>query len=253
MYDILVMIIALVVSISITVIGTLFIRKKFGHEHLSRHNEIAGFIYAVIGVVYAVLIAFVVIVVWENHQEAHSIVENEAISIAAIQSVSSGFQDDFAFDVNEKLQEYLKQVVSEDWVYMESDNKFFKVKNKPSDKTFNELRNIIFTYSPINSKEEMLLDKMIDKLEDLAQNRKLRFFSAKLKIPGFMWFIIIAGGGLVIIFAMFFSSANLWSQLLMVSILSTSLLLVVMLIFAMNHPYSGLISVEADSFLNMIK
>lgn len=33
-----------------------------------QHNDVAGFIYAVLGVVYAVLLGFVTLVVWEDFQ-----------------------------------------------------------------------------------------------------------------------------------------------------------------------------------------
>lgn len=252
MLDILLSIFIVVLSIVIAIYGTILVRKKYGHEHLSKHNDVAGFIYAVIGVIYAVLIAFVVIVVWENHQEAHQIVENEAISIAAIQSLSSGFEKDFATKVENNVQSYLKVAITDDWELMKSEKKFSQLKIKPSDKYFDDLRTLILNHTPANAKEDILLDKMIDKLEDTAQNRKLRFFTVKLNVPSFMWFIIIVGGILVILFGMLFSSANLWAQLVMISILSSTICLVLLLIFAMNHPYSGLILVDADSFINLL-
>ena len=39
-------------------------RRVVGVEVLERHNEVAGFIYAVLGVVYAVLLGFAAITVW---------------------------------------------------------------------------------------------------------------------------------------------------------------------------------------------
>jgi hypothetical protein len=39
-------------------------------EVRQKHNDVAGFIYAVLGVVYAVLLALVVIAVWEEFDAA---------------------------------------------------------------------------------------------------------------------------------------------------------------------------------------
>jgi hypothetical protein len=39
------------------------------------HNDVAGFIYAVLGVIYAVLLALVVIAVWEQFDRARITVE----------------------------------------------------------------------------------------------------------------------------------------------------------------------------------
>jgi hypothetical protein len=49
-----------------------------------RHNDVAGFIYAALRVIYAVLLALVVISVWEEYQAASETVEEEANSVAEI-------------------------------------------------------------------------------------------------------------------------------------------------------------------------
>jgi TRAP-type C4-dicarboxylate transport system permease small subunit len=49
-----------------------------------RHNDVAGFIYAALGVIYAVLIALVVIAVWEEYDAASETVEQEANALAEI-------------------------------------------------------------------------------------------------------------------------------------------------------------------------
>src|SRR3954447_11363614 len=49
-----------------------------------QHNDVAGFIYAALGVIYAVLLALVVIAVWEQYQAASETVEQEANAAAEI-------------------------------------------------------------------------------------------------------------------------------------------------------------------------
>jgi hypothetical protein len=48
------------------------------------HNDVGGFIYAALGVIYAVLLALVVISVWEEYQAASETVEQEANATAEI-------------------------------------------------------------------------------------------------------------------------------------------------------------------------
>lgn len=253
MIDIVFISLIIIATIAFAILGTLFFRKKFGHEHLSRHNEVAGFIYAVIGVVYAVLIAFVVIVVWENLQEAHEIVEDEANSISAIQELSKGFSGDFSKQLLDAVDIYLTKTIEEDWKLMEQGHSIQQMKRKPSDASFSQIRMLIYSFHASSPKEEILQDKLIDKLEDLAENRRMRFFSSRLTVPDFMWFVLIFGAVIVIVFAMLFSTANLWSQLIMMSFLAASISLVLILIYVMNHPFVGMIKVEADSMLNLLR
>jgi hypothetical protein len=49
-----------------------------GPDRLKPNNEVAGFKFSVIGVLYAVLLAFVVIAVWQNYSNTEIAVRNEA-------------------------------------------------------------------------------------------------------------------------------------------------------------------------------
>lgn len=69
--------IALVATL-IVMCGTISIRRWIGLERLSSNNEVAGFKFATIGVLYAVLLGFAVIVVWQRFNDAENTVAQEA-------------------------------------------------------------------------------------------------------------------------------------------------------------------------------
>ena len=50
----------------IAMAGPLVIRRFVTLDRLRNNNEVAGFKFATVGVIYAVLLAFAVIVVWER-------------------------------------------------------------------------------------------------------------------------------------------------------------------------------------------
>ena len=55
----------------------LLTRSIFGVSRLAENNEVAGFKFAVVGVFYAVLLAFVVVAVWEEYRNTEAAVRNE--------------------------------------------------------------------------------------------------------------------------------------------------------------------------------
>ena len=69
-------------TVLLSIAGTLLVRRFVGVEVLERHNEVAGFIYAVLGVVYAVLLGFAAITVWERYDRAQASVAQEANDLA---------------------------------------------------------------------------------------------------------------------------------------------------------------------------
>jgi hypothetical protein len=256
MNEVILTILVVFAAVGFTISGTLILRKIFGHEHLSRHNEVAGFIYAVIGVVYAVLLAFVVIVVWEDFQEAEDIVDQEAASVTVLYSLLQKLDKSGDTNMKKSLVDYTETVVQQEWLMLKEGETLKDFSQMPGDKYYKELHILLENYIPRDDNETIWYEKAIDELKTLNEKRKLRYYSTKLSVPTFIWIVIIIGGFLSVIYAMLFSSQNLWAQLVMLSILSISITLVIYLIFALDHPYRGLIVVSPESFemfLNSLK
>jgi hypothetical protein len=64
--------------------GLELVQRLVPADSRRQHNDVAGFIYAALGVIYAVLLALVVIAVWEEYGAAGVTVEQEANATADI-------------------------------------------------------------------------------------------------------------------------------------------------------------------------
>lgn len=237
------------VAIGFSLGGTLLFRKKFGHEHLSKHNDVAGFIYAVIGVIYAVLLAFVVILVWEDYQDAENKIEDEANSLAVLIELSKNLDSDFQNSLNKVVEKYVKTVSEDDWEQLKNQ----KISNIPSESAFLEISKLYRNYQFNTEKEKILYQESLSVLSEFGFNRKERISAAKLSVLPFIWGVLIAGAVIIVLYAMLFSSENLWSQLLIISLLAISVTLVLHLIYALDEPYNGIVSVEPSPFLELLK
>ena len=60
------MLLVVVLPTIAAVCGQIIVRKSVELEQLTTNNEIAGFKFATVGVIFAVIVAFAVIVVWEK-------------------------------------------------------------------------------------------------------------------------------------------------------------------------------------------
>ena len=90
--------------VPVSVAGTLIVRRLINVDVLERHNEVAGFIYAVIGVVYAVLLGFAAVTVWEGYDKAQAAVEREADDLADL------FRDAQTFPQDTRTKSKIKSV-----------------------------------------------------------------------------------------------------------------------------------------------
>ena len=96
----------------------LLCRKRWGTDRLALNNEVAGFKFAVVGVFYAVLLAFVVIAVWEDYRDTETAVRNEAKALADLHQVSYGLPDESGTKIRKHLRTYTQQVHDLEWPAM---------------------------------------------------------------------------------------------------------------------------------------
>ena len=106
-----------VVPTALAMGAQVLIRKWVGVDRLVRNNEIAGFKFATVGVIYAVLLAFTVIVVWEKFNDAQSAVADEAGATAALFHYAEGKEPE-AVAVRTALANYLKAAIEDEWPAM---------------------------------------------------------------------------------------------------------------------------------------
>src|ERR687889_1763185 len=109
--------VVLVVSAA-AVAGLMLVQRFISSELRERHNDVAGFVYAGVGVVYAVLLALVVIAVWEQYQRARETVETEANAVAEIAWLAHRLPEPDHHELQEDARSYAQEVVEEEWPRM---------------------------------------------------------------------------------------------------------------------------------------
>jgi hypothetical protein len=93
---------------ALAMIGPRLVRRYVTLEKLTTNNEVAGFKFATVGVLYAVLLAFAIIVVWEKFNDAENHVAQEAGAAATIYRLSQGIGEQPGAALRAALTTYLK-------------------------------------------------------------------------------------------------------------------------------------------------
>ena len=68
------------------------LQRRLKAELLRRHNDVAGYLFSEVGVLYAVVLGFVVVVVWQKYDGAVSNVENEVDAVGNLYHVVDAFE-----------------------------------------------------------------------------------------------------------------------------------------------------------------
>src|SRR5918993_2665709 len=83
------------------------------------HNNVAGFIYAVVGVAYAVLLGLILIAVWEQWEAAKITADDEANEVAEVFYLAHRLPQPEGRHIQELARSYAQVVVEEEWPLME--------------------------------------------------------------------------------------------------------------------------------------
>src|SRR5215212_753739 len=204
-----------------------------------QHNDVAGFIYAVLGVSYAVLLGLMLIAVWEQWNAAQLTATEEANELAGIFWYAHALPQPEGRHIQELARSYAQVVVEEEWPAMEQ--------GRASPKawaTLDELRGTILGLDPPTDAQKVLYsqaryNQVLDQLHGLGDARRERLLAAGEGLPTILWVVLILGGVITIAFTYLFGLENTVVHTLMVASLALTISLSLFTVVALNHPFQG--------------
>jgi hypothetical protein len=208
-----------------------------------QHNDVAGFIYAVLGVVYAVLLGFVTIVVWEDYEVAKTTTDDEANELAELFWLGSALPDSQGERLQELAHSYARVVIDEEWSLMEQGQA-----SSHAGALAHEMRLTIYDFEPNNAAEQVLYDQGIERVHELLDERRLRLLEAREGMPDILWSVLVVGGIIVVGFTYLFGLENTRSHTLMIAANAAIIALVLFTIYALDHPFTGITRIKPDAF-----
>jgi hypothetical protein len=197
--------------------------------------------------VYAVLMAFVVVTVWQNFEKSNANVQLEANYMADIYRDSEAFSPEFHKKVGDLLREYREKVISLEWKDM--------ARGRMNGEVETQMRKIwsAFTsYQPRDKAEEAFFAEAVDKLNSFRELRRQRIMDSRSGIPPLLWVVLIIGGVSIISLTFFFGAENLRVQILISVLLAITISLMLFTIMSLDYPFTGAVSVSPEPFRAML-
>jgi hypothetical protein len=102
----------------LSVLGPVLLRR-YARAKRSVDTDIAGFKFGTIGALYAVLLAFAIIVVWEKFSDAELNAVQEAGAAENVYRLSQGLSDNARVAVVNGVANYLKAAINVEWPAMD--------------------------------------------------------------------------------------------------------------------------------------
>ncbi|KJK58319.1 bestrophin-like domain [Saccharothrix sp. ST-888] len=236
--------IGILVGVLLAVSAALYLVQRYiPHPVREVHNDVAGFIFAAVGVLYAVLLAFVVIAVWENNDAARKTTFKEADSLAGVYWISRQLPAPLGPQLERHTLDYAQMVKDTEWPLMAH----HESSPAATDLVY-RIRGDVFSIQAGTDQQRVLYDHAVSHLESLASERRSRLSQVDEDVPPLLWAALILGAVLTIGFTFLFGLSNTFSHALMVLALSGLVVISLIVIKEMDFPFTGVTAVKPTAF-----
>jgi hypothetical protein len=181
----------IVPTTALAMAGPYVVRRYVELSRLRTNNEIAGFKFATVGVLYAVLLAFAVIVVWEKFNEADNLVAKEAGAAATIYRLSRGINVEEGAAVSEALTAYLTAAITKDWPAMQLGKA-----SPTANEALNGIYSAVLKFHPADNSGAILLAELLRQVDLVSEGRRACLVTANGIVPGIVWLVLFGGAAI---------------------------------------------------------
>ncbi len=235
------------VFVAASVGGLVLTQRLVPNRHQQQHNDVAGFIYSVLGVAYAVLLGLMVVAVWQDRQTAEDAATEEANELAAVFWLAHALPDAQARHIQELVHSYASVVAEEEWPLMREGRESQKAWD-----LMDELRISVETFHPTTDTQIVLYDHELQRVHDLGDARGARLLKAEEGLPAILWVVLLLGGVIVVSFTYLFNLRSTAAHMLMVAALALIIGLVLFTIGALDYPFRGDVRVGPEAFKSVL-
>jgi hypothetical protein len=230
-----------VITTAVALAGLRFVRKKYSTEVLKENHEVAAIIFNAFGLLYAVVVAFVVFVTWSGYDDARKNLQMEANEIDDIFHIAKAFPDPANKIIQQGLIDYTASVYNDELKRMSQGNISIH-----SNGVMAKLITVFYGMDEKSISNKALYAESLTRLNNLAQYRRLRIFAGNNAVPPVIWLVLLVGGAITVSYALFFGMKNIKAQYMITAALTVTITLILFLIYVLDHPFTGASKVSAE-------
>ncbi|MEV6972353.1 DUF4239 domain-containing protein [Kitasatospora sp. NPDC093806] len=231
-------------TLAVVALGLRLLPRRPPGKGRAPSNEVAGAIFAMVGVLYAVLLGFVVIVVWEAADAARDTTFREADHLAGLYWNSRQFPGPEGTRLTDLTLEYAHTVIDREWSMMADGQR----SDPEATALVYRIRDTVNALRPADTLQQIQYEHALSHVEGLATERRSRLTQIQDAVPPLLWAPLILGAVLTIGFTFLFSVSSLRLHTTMVLIMTAMICVALIVVKELNYPFDGLSSIQPEAF-----
>ncbi|MBV8364602.1 MAG: DUF4239 domain-containing protein [Candidatus Eremiobacteraeota bacterium] len=222
------------------------VRRIAPHEVLKRHNDVAGFVSSLIGVIYAVLLAFVVVVVWQEYDNAVSVAQQEASAVGDLYHLGYGFPPALQSRLHHDLARYINLMITDEWPLMQ-----YGLASSKTERVGHQILHDVMDFKPAGPGQGGVQATALQMVQTFFDARRQRLSENTTSVPRILWFTLVIGAIFTIGFTFFFGMENGRIQLSMTAAIAAMIALMFVLIIELDFPFRGATRIPPKDWLEL--
>jgi hypothetical protein len=211
-------------------------------KHTASCNDIVGYVLSCFCVFYGLLLGLIAVTAYQNVSDASQNVTREAAALAALYEDVSQYPEPHGQNLRWRLRDYTRYVITYAWPLQQQG--IIPEEGTIRAEAFHEQ---LLEFQPRTAAEEIIHAEALRQFNNFLEWRRMRLFSVKSSLPASMWYVMILGAIFNIAICWLFDMRFL-TQLILGGILAAYLGMMMHLIFDMNQPFRGDVSISAEPF-----
>jgi len=205
-------------------------------------NEAIIFSAGNFGLFYAVLLGLLTIATFQSTKDVEDTIDREASNLSTLYRTADGYPDPFRSQLKGELRDYTRYVIDKDWPAHRQGRVLMGGEHR-----LQAIRRTVLSFEPTTRTQEAVHNEMLHYLDAMTAARDQRLSAVTASIPSILWYIVIIGALLSIAF-IWMLHMKLISQFLLGGAGAFFLGLMIFLIYAMDRPLRGVVSVSPNAF-----
>jgi len=225
----------------------------FDIDQLKTNTDLISSVYQVMGTIYAILLTFTLWGVWQNYSDAAASVQNEAYALLDLVHVVEATSQWTNMDIRHAALIYAERVVKQEWTTLKDiTNDVINIREESHSNSV-EIIQMVQAIHPEGARELTIFSHALTVLNDWLDARRTRLLIARGNSAKALWPLLLTGAFVLFAFHGLFvaETVGIWITLLA----GTSLVigLTFYLIFSLDCPFAGVLSIDSEPFCLAIR
>ena len=226
---------ALLAGSAIVAVLLMLAARRYSPQGLFHDAVPAAAVFGVLGVAFAVILAFVLFLGFEGYIRASEGASREAVAVTQLARVSRLFSGAEGDELRDGLGCYARAVISDEWPLMRQ--------GRESDTVLGWLAQIEATIeeTPIDDGvSQIAFGHWLDEMAVRREGRRTRLAESSSQIPAAVWSMLVLGSVLTVAYVVVFADRRerWWTQAVMVGSITALIVSGLLVISFLDSPYN---------------